>query len=142
MYVLDVTGTYQHFASQAEHAGADVRTGHQAIRFRHTRSGGVATVKTDEREIDLAYDVLVDASGYRAMASKGVGLHPGFTRFGVGAEIELIAPQCDMSEAVLIVGSRYAPSGYGWVFPWGDGRVRVGVGVHHADVRSDPRAHL
>ena len=85
---------------------------------------------------------MVDASGYRASISKSAGLHPGFTRFGVGAEVELVAPHCDQDEAVLVVGSRYAPAGYGWAFPWGEGRVRVGVGVHHADVRADPRKLL
>jgi digeranylgeranylglycerophospholipid reductase len=91
---------------------------------------------------DVAARVVVDASGYRASISKSAGLHPGFTRFGVGAEHEFVAPGCDQDEAVLVVGSRYAPAGYAWAFPWGEGRVRVGVGVHHADVRDDPRKLL
>jgi digeranylgeranylglycerophospholipid reductase len=40
---------------------------------------------------------------------------------------------------VLIVGNRYAPAGYAWVLPWGGHRVRVGVGLLHADTRQDPR---
>jgi len=34
------------------------------------------------------------------------------------------------------VGSRVAPTGYAWVFPWGGGRVRVGVGVTYPEARS------
>src|SRR5262249_40523347 len=86
--------------------------------------------------------IVIDAGGYKAAFSKSASLHPGFERFGVGAEQELIAPRCRQDEAVLIVGSRYAPAGYGWVFPWGNSRGRVGVGVLHADSDANPREHL
>src|SRR5581483_214240 len=42
----------------------------------------------------------------------------------------------------LAVGNDFAPAGYAWVFPWGGDRVRVGVGVHHADVRDRPKELL
>ena len=86
--------------------------------------------------------VVVDAGGYRGKLSKQAGLHPGFTRFGVGAEYELVARSVDEDEAVLIVGERYAPTGYAWSLPWGRNRVRLGVGLHHADVRDDPKQLL
>ena len=76
---------------------------------------------------------------YRAELSRLAGLQPGFDRFGVGAEYELIAPNCRQDEALLLVGNRYAPAGYAWVFPWGAGRVRVGVGLLHSDTREDAR---
>lgn len=140
--ILDVTGTYQFLSDQAHEAGADIRTSSRVVAVNHASSGGTCTIEHEGARSDLRYRVIVDASGYRAFVSKEAGLHGGFSRFGVGAELELLAPSCRQDEAVLIVGSEYAPSGYGWVFPWGNGRVRVGVGVHHADVRSDPRDHL
>ncbi len=60
----------------------------------------------------------------------------------MGAEYELIAPRCRQDEAVLIVGERYAPCGYAWAFPWGNRRVRLGVGILHADSTADPREYL
>ena len=95
------------------------------------RSGGV------ERAVRAK--IVIDATGYRAELSRLAGLHPGFDRFGVGAEYELIAPNCRQDEALLLVGNRYAPAGYAWVFPWGAGRVRVGVGLLHSDTREDAR---
>jgi digeranylgeranylglycerophospholipid reductase len=73
---------------------------------------------------------------------KQAGLDPGFERFGVGAEYDLYAPHCDENEAVLIVGTRVAPAGYAWVFPWGRHRVRVGVGIIHPDSRENPNEYL
>jgi digeranylgeranylglycerophospholipid reductase len=85
---------------------------------------------------------VIDASGYTADLSKQAGLHPGFTRYGVGAEYELIAPDCRQDEAVLIMGNRYAPCGYAWAFPWGEHRVRLGVGILHADSTANPKEYL
>lgn len=138
--VIDVRGTYQHLAARAIGSGAAVRTGVTATAPLMCGSAVVGcTIDDDGHTTDLDARIVVDASGYRAAISRRAGLHPGFRRFGVGAELELIAPRCRQDEIVLVVGSRYAPTGYGWIFPWGRDRVRVGVGVHHADVRWDPR---
>lgn len=141
--VIDVRGVYRHLGREAERAGARVETGAAVlhpivgdgvVRGCRVHSGGV--------ERDVAATIVVDASGYRAEPSRAAGLHPGFGRFGVGAEHELIAPHCRQDEALLLVGNRYAPAGYAWVLPWGHGRVRVGVGVLHSDTRADARKLL
>jgi digeranylgeranylglycerophospholipid reductase len=141
--ILDVTGTYQFLARNAEFLGATVAC---SSRFeRVVRDGSRiagAIVKSGSEERHIRARVLVDASGYRAAVAKASGLHAGFDRFGVGAEYEYLAPRVDQTRALLIVGSEFAPAGYGWVFPWGQDRVRIGVGVHHADVRDDPRELL
>jgi flavin-dependent dehydrogenase len=54
----------------------------------------------------------------------------------------LIAPDCRQDEAVLIMGNRYAPCGYAWAFPWGEHRVRLGVGILHADSTANPKEYL
>jgi digeranylgeranylglycerophospholipid reductase len=141
--IMDVTGVYGHLAARAQERGALVRTGTRAVRTV-SQDGTVSGCEIEGREGSevVSSKVLVDASGYRALIARQAGLHAGFQRFGVGAEYELLAPSCDQTEAVIVVGSRYAPAGYGWVFPWGQGRVRVGVGVLHADTRANPASHL
>jgi digeranylgeranylglycerophospholipid reductase len=141
--VIDVRGVYQHLGREAERAGARIETG--AAVLQPLVTGGAVTgcrVRNGGVERDVAATIVVDASGYRAEPSRAAGLHPGFGRFGVGAEHELIAPRCRQDEALLLVGNRYAPAGYAWVLPWGNGRVRVGVGVLHSDTRADARKLL
>jgi digeranylgeranylglycerophospholipid reductase len=137
--ILDVRGFYRWLAASAEGAGARMLVGATA-REPIVEQGAVAGCVVAEQRVRAR--IVVDAGGHRAQVSKRVGLYPGFSRFGVGAEYELEAPDADQREAVLIVGDRYAPAGYAWSFPWGGERVRVGVGIHHADVRDDPRRHL
>jgi digeranylgeranylglycerophospholipid reductase len=141
--VLDVRGVYRWLASRAEAAGARILL--SAVADRPLLAGstveGCFVRVGDSTELVRAH-VLVDAGGHRAQMSKQAGLHAGFTRFGVGAEYELVAPRVDQDELVLILSERHAPSGYAWAFPWGEERVRLGVGVHHTDVRTSPRALL
>jgi digeranylgeranylglycerophospholipid reductase len=82
----------------------------------------------------------VDATGVAAVLSGGA--RPGFVRRGVGAEMDMAAPGMPLDTCWLVMGGEVAPSGYGWVFPYREGRVRVGVGVLRPDVDVDPRDHL
>ena len=138
--ILDVRGTFQYLAERAIAAGAQIRLATRAVApiIGGTVSCGASGPMTE----DIRSDLVVDATGYRSALLKQSGLDPGFRRFGVGSEYDMYAPHCDQSEAVLLVGGAVAPSGYAWVFPWGRGRVRVGVGVIHPDSSENPEAYL
>jgi digeranylgeranylglycerophospholipid reductase len=141
--VIDVQGMYQFLGETAQRAGARLVTNARAIKpiIEETFVKG-CLVEIGQSTKIIKSKILIDASGYRATVSKASGLHPGFTRYGVGAEYDMIAPKCSQDEAILIVGKQFAPSGYAWVFPWGGKRVRIGVGVLHADTRVNPEDHL
>src|SRR5215469_633124 len=142
--ILDVRGTFQFLAERAIAAGARLRLSTRVTEpvIENDFAVGVRTAREQ-----LRCRLVVDATGYRSTLLKHAalsqaGIDPGFRRFGVGSEYDLFAPHCDQSEAVLIVGSQVAPSGYAWICPWGRGRVRAGVGVIHPDSSADPEAYL
>jgi digeranylgeranylglycerophospholipid reductase len=137
--VMDVRGVYQHLAQSAIEAGAAIRLV-TPVTEAILNDGVVTGVRT--RNETLPAKLVIDATGHRSVLLKNAGLDPGFERFGVGAEYDMYAPNCDEDEAVLMVGDRVAPSGYAWVFPWGHHRVRVGVGIIHPDSRCDPSQFL
>ena len=139
MSVMDVRGVFQFLAGRAVAAGAMVRVGTKA-EAPVLQDECVVGVRT--RHEVLRAKVVIDATGYRSVLLKQAGLDPGMRRFGVGAEYDMYAPHCDEREAVLLVGSDLAPSGYAWVFPWGRHRVRVGVGIIHPDSDAHPDAYL
>ena len=142
--IIDVRGVYRFLARRAAARGADISTGVTAVEplLDDGITVGCRIESRTQGQIDVGSKILIDASGYRGSISQQAGLHQGFIRFGVGAEFELLAPNCRQDEALLILGNRYAPSGYAWVFPWGEERVRIGVGIIHADSRANPREHL
>ena len=142
--VTDVRGLFQFLAVRAIEVGASIRLGTTAVE--PITDGdvvkGVRTKSTIYGDEVLTSSVLVDATGYRASLLRKAGVSPGFKRFGVGSEFDLYAPDFDQSEAVLIVGTQIAPAGYAWAFPWGNGRVRLGVGIIHADSDEHPDRYL
>jgi len=129
--VLDVRRAYQYLASRSVRAGASVRTGTtvQGLSIRKGRPSGAVLRHASGRTEHVRAEVVVDASGYAASASRRFGVPIGPRLYGLGLEEELEAPAYDQDEAVLFLGRQFAPDGYAWAFPCGRGRVRVGVGM-------------
>jgi len=142
--VVDVRGLYQHLAARAVVAGAQIRVRHtveQAL-LESSRIVGV-TAKTHMSErVNIHADVTIDASGFSRHIGIRTDMGEAFRRYGFGAEYDLYAPNYPQDELFLIMGSAFAPRGYAWVFPRGNGRVRLGVGVIHPDSQDDARAYL
>ncbi len=143
--VLDVRGLYQYLAQQAIAAGAriELKTFAQTPILEDRKVVGV-TVK-DRLGQSVAYraKVVIDASGFSSIIATRAGLHKNFERYGYGAEYDLYAPNYDQDRVYLIMGSKVAPAGYAWLFPRGNGRVRVGVGILKPDADSeDARIYL
>jgi digeranylgeranylglycerophospholipid reductase len=142
--VVDVRGLYQHLAGRAVAAGA-------ALRMRHTveqalledgRVVGVSAKNHVSERISLHAPVTIDASGFSRHIGVRTEMGKAFHRYGYGAEYDMYAPNYPQDELYLIMGSAFAPRGYAWVFPRGNGRVRLGVGVIHPDCDDDARVYL
>lgn len=142
--ILNVRGVFQFLAERAVDAGAMLRMSTSAtdVLMENGTVTGVRAKDVRGSETDICARLTFDATGYRATLSKRAGLHPGFERFGVGAEYDMYAPYYDEDETVGIVGSAFAPAGYAWTAPYGNHRVRVGVGIIHGDSKDNPRDYL
>jgi digeranylgeranylglycerophospholipid reductase len=58
----------------------------------------------------------------------------------LGAEYDCYWPDWPADTIALLFGG-LAAKGYGWIFPHGESRVRIGIGVLHPDTQSESR-HL
>ncbi|GHO82876.1 NAD(P)/FAD-dependent oxidoreductase [Dictyobacter formicarum] len=142
--VVDIRGLYQHLAARAVAAGAELRVRHtveQALLEQGRVIGVTAKTHVSER-ITVHADVTIDASGFSRHIGVRADMGGAFHRYGFGAEYDLYAPNYPQDELFLIMGSAFAPQGYAWAFPRGNGRVRLGVGVIHPDNDEDARVYL
>jgi digeranylgeranylglycerophospholipid reductase len=142
--VVDVRGLYQHLAERAVAAGATIRVRHtvdQILQENGRVLGVTAKTHIGER-MPFTTDVTIDASGFSRHVGVRTEMGKAFHRYGFGAEYDLYAPNYPQDELFLIMGSAYAPNGYAWAFPRGNGRVRLGVGVIHPDNDDDARVYL
>src|SRR3989454_1248164 len=142
--VVDVRGLYQHLASRAIAAGAQLRVRHtvEQTLLEDGRICGVAAKNHIGERITVRSAVTIDASGFSRHVGVRTEMGKAFRRYGYGAEYDMYAPHYPQDELYLIMGSRFAPRGYAWAFPHGDGRVRLGVGVIHPDCDDDARIYL
>lgn len=142
--ILNVRGVFQFLAERAIAAGAQIRvsTTVRDVLIENNQVVGVRAQDVRGNESELRARITLDGTGYRSTLSKRAGVHPGFNRFGVGAEYDMYAPHYDERETVGIVGSAFAPAGYAWTAPYGNYRVRVGVGIIHGDSKENPRDYL
>jgi digeranylgeranylglycerophospholipid reductase len=139
--VLDVRRTYQWLAQRAVDAGAEIRL-KAHVEATTDAARGVRVRDPFRGPYELGADVIVDASGHTGFLARSAGLRPGNERSAVGMELELHAPGYDQDEAVFWLGDDVAPGGYGWAFPVGESRVRLGVGVVRPDSDAEPRVLL
>jgi digeranylgeranylglycerophospholipid reductase len=142
--VIDVRGVYQHLASRAITAGATLRVRHtvEQTLVENGRVCGVTAKNHVNERVTLQADVTIDASGVSRHVGVRTEMGKAFHRYGYGAEYDMYAPNYPQDELFLIMGSQFAPRGYAWAFPRGNGRVRLGVGVLHPDCDDDARVYL
>ena len=107
-----------------------------------TASWGSPPKVIEASEQKYAQTVTIDASGFSRHIGVRTGMGSAFHRYGYGAEYDLYAPHYPQDELYLVMGSRYAPRGYAWAFPRGNGRVRLGIGIVHPDCDDDARLYL
>jgi digeranylgeranylglycerophospholipid reductase len=139
--VLDVRGLYQWLATRAAEEGVELHLRSTVGGMTVSDDGVAVTVRSHGGEWRAVGRWAVDATGNACVLSRAAG-RPGFVRRGVGAEWDMAAPGVPADTCWLVMGSAVAPSGYGWVFPYAPGRVRVGVGVLKPEVDADPRDYL
>ena len=142
--VADVRSFYQYLAKRAISAGTTLRVRHAVEQIMIEKGCVVGvTVKNHVSErVTLRAAVTIDASGFSRHVGVRAELGKAFRRYGYGAEYDMYAPNYPQDELLLIVGNKFASSGYAWAFPRGNGRVSVGVGIMRPDTARDPRICL
>ena len=142
--VLDVRKTYRFLASQAEKNGTDIFLKTNVKDVIKNKKGDVIGViaNTKDGGVQFFGKIIIDASGFGSIVSKSMGFVSQWKRFGVGAEYEVTAETVDSKTWWLMVGQKYSPAGYAWIFPTGENTVRIGVGIGKPESSVDPTERL
>ena len=141
--VLNVRSTYQHLAFEAASVGANIMVKANATNaiVRNNRISGVK-INTPKGEFSINADLVIDASGFSTAVGRKFGFVSEWKRYGVGAEYECFAENCDDETWMLMVGNQYSPAGYPWAFPLGKNRIRIGVGIGRPESNEEPLDRL
>ena len=142
--VLDVRKTYRWLAKQAKEKGADIFVKTLVKDIIKNEEGDIIGVTASNQDGNQKFfgKVIIDASGFGSVVCKSMGLVKQWERFGAGAEYEVRAEKVDPERWWLMVGEKYSPAGYAWIFPVNKNIVRIGVGVGKPESRIDPTERL
>jgi digeranylgeranylglycerophospholipid reductase len=127
-YVLDFPAFLEYLGEDARAHGAEVITGAR-VSDPIVRDGAVTGVRVREAGDSVAYhgDVVVDATGPAGVLTGALGMwDPGAAQRGIGKEYQ-VRGSVDCESMLFRFDHTYAPGGYAWVFPAGDGVFKIGV---------------
>lgn len=142
--VLDVRKTYRFLVNQAVKEGVTLFVKTNVTNVITDSDGKIIGVKAsmEKEDIDFRSKIVIDSSGFQSVVAKSLGVISQWKRFGAGAEYEAHVENIDSGTWYLMVGQKYSPSGYAWIFPVGDNKVRIGVGVGKPESDVDPTQRL
>lgn len=137
--VLNVRKTYQFLAYEAASKGADIFLRTNVTDVIKNNDGKLEGVKATSLKEELVFNskLVIDASGFYSIVGKSLGIVQQWKRFGAGAEYEAYVDKISPDTWYLMVGQKYSPAGYAWVFPLGKNKVRIGVGVGKPNSTAD-----
>ena len=142
--VLDVRKTYRWLAKQAKEYGAEIFVKTTIKNAIKNNDGDIIGVSGTSQEgpVEFFGRVIIDASGFTSVVCKSMNLVTQWKRFGAGAEYEAEVEHVDRNTWWLMVGQKYSPAGYAWIFPISEKIVRIGVGVGKPESSVDPTERL
>jgi digeranylgeranylglycerophospholipid reductase len=134
-YTVDRELFDRRLAAAAVSAGAEVRTGHQAMALLR-ENGRVCglTVKNVRAgaEYPVHASVVVGADGVESLSPRWAGLKKSYRPEEIFSCAQELVSGIDVPGSFIEfhLGRRLAPGGYAWVFPKGAGKANVGVGIN------------
>ncbi len=132
-------------ADRAEGAGVEIWTGRTVSGLRPLEVGSFEVAVSggsNGRTLKCGSVVAADGieSGIARMAGLDTCLKPGDVF--ICAQQTLSRVDVDPSVVEFHFGNSVAPGGYAWVFPKGDGRANVGVGITYRSGKARARDYL
>ncbi len=134
-YTVDRELFDRRLAEAAVSAGAEVRTGHQAMALLR-ENGRVCGLAVKDLRTDARYavhaSIVVGADGLESLSPRWAGLKKSYRPEEIFSCAQELIDGIDVPGSFIEfhLGRRFAPGGYAWVFPKGTGRANVGVGIN------------
>jgi len=123
--VIDRRAFDRHLACRAVFAGAKMLTGTTAVP-----EGGSLRLRGRGSGL-LSSSVIVGADGPASALARSLGVSQRM-EIGICIEYEMAGVDIDVCAAEMYFGRRFAPGGYAWIIPLGDGIANVGIGVRRS----------
>ena len=143
-YVVDRRRFDRCLMTAAERAGVEVWLKAEAIGYQPLANGDCEVkLRHFNEEITVRAKVLVGADGLQSQVGKWAGLKTHIKLTELASCLQFIVDKVETAGLLEIVtGHEWAPGGYAWVFPKGNGYAEIGLGVIRTMTKMNARQHL
>jgi digeranylgeranylglycerophospholipid reductase len=140
--VLDITQTYKYIANEAIKNGAEIKCSHSFIGIdKLSKDGVICSISFWWEIYKIESEYVIDASWYQKVVLWKT-LWEKNQRVWIGVEYEFKDLSNEWNTASLFVGSKFAPSGYWWIFPTNQKTRRIWIWIIYPDSKSTPKVLL
>lgn len=142
-YVLDRTKLEQGVAKEVIELGGTIELGTPVDLFNNN---GDVTVGRSKAE-GVKAKVVIAADGFPSKVAKSAGIltEAYMTPNNIAINYEYLMGSLGVDQSVteMYFGMEFAPGGYGWIIPKGNGTANVGIGIRTSfSERNDGKAYL
>jgi digeranylgeranylglycerophospholipid reductase len=130
-YVVDRRRFDRYLMTQAERAGTEVWLKTEGLGYAPRADGNCEVyLRQYNQELSVTTRVLVGADGLQSQVGKWAGLQTHIKITELAGCLQFIVDGVTTQGLLEIVtGHEWAPGGYAWVFPKGEGYAEIGLGV-------------
>ena len=141
-FILDRTRFESVIAAEAHRAGADIRTGVEAVGMQRDGTRWRVQVAAGGAQSEIRARIVVGADGVESAVGRWAGIDTRVRARDMESCAQYVVEDepIDADAIVLHFGDTVAPGGYAWVFPKGPRSANVGLGV--LGLRAGGRAAL
>ncbi len=132
-YILERTVFDRMIAEKAAKAGATVMTSVEAVDLSPCGKGRrVVTLQTKDDTCKVEAELVIAADGVESMVARWAGLDTtcSLADMETCAQATIAGIEIDHQRFHLQFTGEYAPGGYAWMFPKGEGVANVGLGIN------------
>lgn len=132
-YIIDRRVFDKELFARATEAGAESLLGARVIDI--IRENGVVTgvvVRHDGKRKTLKAKIIIGADGVNSQIARLIGLRKSYKPTEIDSCFAYEMANCDLEVTDLMeffLGNEISPRGYVWIFPKGQGRANVGIGI-------------
>jgi digeranylgeranylglycerophospholipid reductase len=142
-YILDRTKLEQNMARMVEQLGGTVQLQTPVDLF--AKNGSLLVGRT--RNESVSAKVVIAADGFPSKVAKSAGIltddYMTPNNIAINYEYLMTGLPVDQSVTEMYLGTEFAPGGYGWIIPKGNGAANVGIGIRTSySKRNDGKSYL
>lgn len=143
-YVVDRRRFDRYLMTQAERAGTEVWLKTEGLGYTTNGLESCAIhLRQFNKEVTIRTKVLVGADGLQSQVGKWANLRTHIKLTELASCLQFIVDQVETDGLLeIITGHEWAPGGYAWVFPKGNGYAEIGLGVVRTMTERNAQWHL